>query len=280
MATTLTPRRSTATAPLPGGSPTSAGVGNVLRSEWTKIRSVRSTYWTLVVAVAATIGLGALISWAFVTNLSHVSPADLANFDAASFSLNGIALAQLAIGVLGVLVISSEYGTGMIRSTFAAVPQRRVVLAAKAAVFGAVALAVGLVSSFVAFFVGQAVLSTHSLQVSISSPGALRAVIGGGLYLAVLGLLALGLGGILRRTAGAIAVLFGLVLVLPPLAGALPQNWRNAISPYLPSTAGSQIYAAHHGAHVLAPWAGFGVFCAYAAVALVVAGVLVTRRDA
>jgi ABC-2 type transport system permease protein len=259
---------------------------NVLRSEFTKLRSVRSTYWTLFAAVVFTIGLGVL--GAFVVP-AHLQAHDRATFNATRLSLSGVNLAQIAVGVLGVLIITNEYGTGMIRATLSAVPQRRLVLAAKGVVFAAVALVVGLIASFIAYFVTQAILSGQhpaafagrQLQSSLSDPGVLRAVAGAGLYLAVLGLLGLGLGAIIRVSAGAISALFGLLFVLPIFsAAALPQSWQNTINPYLPFNAGSDIFKVRLDPTDLAPWAGFGVFCIYAAVALAVACVVISRRDA
>jgi ABC-2 type transport system permease protein len=253
---------------------------DVLRSEWTKLRSVRSTYWTLAAAAAVTIGLGAILSLFYINNYTTMSAADRAGFEPTSYALSGLFLAQLAVGVLGALVITSEYGTGMIRTTFAAVPQRRLVLGAKAIVFTAVTLVTGVVSCLVGFFLSQAILSTHHLQTTIGAPGVLRAVIGGGLYLAVLGLLALGLGAIIRHTAGAISAVFGLILVVPTIALFLPSSWSNEISPYLPSNAGRAVFSVGHPIHSLAPWTGLALFCAYAAATLLVAGFLLTRRDA
>jgi ABC-2 type transport system permease protein len=263
-----------------------AEFSNVLRSEWTKLRSVRSTYWTLLVAIFLTIGLGALGA-AFVPN--HFRGRDAATFNATRLSLSGVNLAQIAIGVLGVLVITNEYGTGMIRATLSAVPQRRLVLAAKGVVFAATALVVGLLASFAAFFVTQAILSGEhpaafagrQLQASISDPGVFRAVAGGGLYLAALGLLGLGLGAIIRVSAGAISALFGVLFVLPIFsAAALPQSWQNTINPYLPLNAGGDIFKARLDSGDLGPWSGLGVFCIYVAVALAVGCVVITRRDA
>ncbi|MDQ2741222.1 MAG: ABC transporter permease, partial [Chloroflexota bacterium] len=253
---------------------------DVLHSEWTKLRSVRSTYWTLLAAAAVTIGLGAILSVFYIHNYTTMSAADWAGFEPTSYALSGLFLAQLAIGVLGALVITSEYGTGMIRTTFAVVPQRRLVLGAKALVFTAVTGVTGVVSCLVGFFLSQAILSTHHLQTTIGAPGVLRAVIGGGLYLAVLGLLAFGIGAIIRHTAGAISAVFGLVLVVPTIALFLPSSWSNEISPYLPSNAGRAVFSVGHQAHTLAPWTGLAVFCAYAVIALLVAGFLLTRRDA
>jgi ABC-2 type transport system permease protein len=252
----------------------------VVRSEWTKLRSVRSTYWTLLVAASATIGLSALICSIYVNRYDGLSAIDKATFNPTSFSLNGGFFAQLAIAVLGVLVVTSEYSTGMIRSSFAAVPQRRTVLAAKAAVFGAVAITVGVVSCIIAYFLGQSILSAKGIESHIGDPGVLRSVVGAGVYLGVLGLLAMGLGALIRHSAGAIAAVFGLLFVLPGIVTALPSSWSNAIEKYLPSNAGEAIFRTVRDRSTLSPWVGFGVFCLYAAVALGAAAVMVTRRDA
>jgi ABC-2 type transport system permease protein len=252
----------------------------VLRSEFTKFRSVRSTYATLAAAFVGTAALGPVQCALYASKYPNVSPHDKAKFSPAPLSLNGIVLAQLAIGVLGVLLISSEYTTGLIRATLAAVPQRRTVLAAKAIVFTLATLTVSEIACFIAFFAGQAFLSQKHLETHIGDPGVLRAVIGGGLYLAVLGLLALGIGTAIRHSAGAIATLFGILFVLPGIVGALPQEWQNTISQYLPGNAGQQIFAVHIKQYTLQPWAGLGVFCIYAAIALAAGAVLITRRDA
>jgi ABC-2 type transport system permease protein len=186
--------------------------------------------------------------------------------------------------VLGVLAITSECATGSIRATFAATPQRRAVLAAKALVVGTVTALVGTASSFAAFFVGQAILAHKGLQAHLGDPGVVRSVVGVGLYLAVLGLLALGLGTLIRSTAGAVAVVAGLVFVLPGIVGALPSSWEHAVTPYLPSDAGQALIGrtkfAPQGLHLLSSWAGFAVVCAYAAAALIAAAVRLSRRDA
>lgn len=255
-------------------------IGGVLRSELTKLRTVRSTYWTLFTAVVAIVGLGAFLCAEYVAHYAHIRPEEKGNFDPTSFSLNGLLLAQLAVGVLGVLLITSEYSTGMIRATLAAVPQRRTVLAAKALVFIAVTVVLGVAACFAAFLIGQSILSSKHIEASLGDPGVLRAVIGGGLYLTVLGLLALGLGTLIRHSAGAIAALFGLVLVLPGIARALPQSWQDSVNKYLPSNAGQQIFHIRLDPHTLSPWAGLGVFCVYAAIALAAAALMLSRRDA
>jgi ABC-2 type transport system permease protein len=254
--------------------------GATLRSEWTKFRSVRSTIWTLLAAAVATIGLGALLCAAYVSRYDSLSLGERARFDPTSFNLRGLFLAQLAIGVLGVLVISSEYTTGMIRTSFAAVPQRRTVIVAKSVVFLVVAFVVGTVACFGAFFAGQAILASKHLNVGLSDPGVLRAVVGGGVYLALIGLLGLSFGTLLRRTAGAIAALFGLVLVLPALASALPSPWGTDVPKYLPSEAGQAMLGIHQHSDLLSPGAGFAVLVAYAAAALALALYVVARRDA
>jgi ABC-2 type transport system permease protein len=213
---------------------------DVLHSEWTKLRSVRSTYWTGLVAVLATIGVCVIVCIKWADDMRH-SPGT--TIDATTVSLNGIFLAQVAVGTLGVMVISSEYGTGMIRATFGAVPQRRA---------GA----------------------------SLGQPEVLRAVIGGGLYLAAVGLLGFGIGALVRHTAGALSAFFGVLFAVTALADLLPTSWRNDVMPYMPANAGTQIFAVQRTHDSLAPWTGLGVLCPYAVAAITTATVLVTRRDA
>ncbi len=265
---------------VPRTKPTGTVVPDVLRSELHKLRSVRSTYWTLLAAAVATIGLSVIVCAVYAAQYATMSAQNKASFDPVSSSLAGGFLAQLAIAVLGVLVITSEYGSGMIRATFAAVPQRLTVLFSKATVFAGVTLLVTTAASFVAFFVGQAILSTKGIGVGLGAPGALRTIIGTGLYLAVLGLLALGLGAIIRRTAGAIAAVFGMIFVLPALSALLPSS-MNAIQKFLPSNAGQALVAgSSRSSSNLSPWVGFAVFCVYAAAALGIAAVTMVRRDA
>ena len=263
-----------ATPKTPGGL---SRFADVLRSEFCKLRSVRSTHWTLIAAVTFNVALAALLA---IFLPGQLSANDQATVDATRVSLGGLHLSQIAFGLLGVLVITSEYGTGMIRATLSAVPRRRLLLAAKTIVFAGTALIVGIFASFAAYFVFQAFLPGDSLRSSLSDPGVLRAVTGGGLYLAALGLLGLGLGAIIRSSAGAIAALFGLLFVPPILTQLLPQSWRDTINPYVPLEAGSQIFSVQHEAGVLGAWSGFGVFCLYAALALGIGFVLINHRDA
>ncbi|MHB8574445.1 MAG: ABC transporter permease subunit [Dehalococcoidia bacterium] len=254
-----------------------SGFTDILRAEFCKLRSVPATTWTLAAAVAFNIGLAAL---AAIFIPGHLSGQEKATADATRLSLAGLHLSQIAVGVLGVLVITSEYDSGMIRASLSAVPRRRLLLAAKAIVFAVTAFIVGTVACFAAYFVFQAFLSDSSLHSSIGDPGVFRALIGGGLYLAVFGLLGLGLGAIVRRSAGAIATLLGLLFVPQILVQLLPQAWKDTVGPYVPMQAGGSIYSARPEAGALGPWAGFGVFCLYAVVALGVGFFLINRRDA
>lgn len=267
----------TTAAAVRAGQATTIGFGNVLRSEWTKLRSVRATYWTTLIAVLTTIGVGAIVCVKWADDIRH-APGD--QLDPTLASLNGIYLAQVAIGTLGVLVISSEYGTGMIRATLGAVPQRRAVLAAKGLVFTAATLVIGEILSFAAFGIGQSILHGSHAGASIGQPQVLRAVVGGGLYLAAVGLLGFGLGALIRHTAGALSAFFGVLFALTALADLLPTSWRNDLMPYMPANAGTQIFAVDRVHDSLAPWTGLVVLCLYAAVTITAAALLITRRDA
>ena len=188
----------------------------VLRSEWTKLRSLPSTAWSLLTAVALIVGFGALYAMVRVTRPPR-QPADLASFDPTAISLTGVHLAQLAIGVLGVLLVTGEYATGMVRTSFAAVPRRLPVLWGKAITFALTTLTLCVPASFAAFLVGQSILSSERLGTTLDHPGTARAVLGSALYLAAVGLLGLGLGALLRNTAGAVASLFGVLFA--------PRSW-------------------------------------------------------
>ena len=252
--------------------------GDIVRSEFCKLRSVRSTFWTLLAAVVFNIATAALLA---IFLPGQLSASEKTAIDSTRVSLGGLHLSQIAIGLLGVLVITSEYSTGMIRATLAAVPQRRLMLTAKTLVFAATAVAAGIAACFAAYLVFQAFLpSSDSMRTSLSDPGVLRAVTGAGLYLAVLGLFGLGLGAVIRSSAGAIAALFGVLFVPSLLMTLLPQSWQNTAGPYLPMEAGTTIFTVHHQAHTLQPWTGFGVFCLYAAAALAAGFALISHRDA
>jgi ABC-2 type transport system permease protein len=254
------------------------GFANLLHSEWTKLRSVRSTYWTAGVAVLASVALGIVICARTAYNINR-GEQGLDGFDPTLTSLNGLYIAQVAIGVLGVLTISSEYSTGLIRATLTAVPQRRAVLAAKGLVLAGATLVAGEIMSFTAFGIGQALLSSAHAGASVNQPGVLRAVIGGGLYLTVVGLLGFGIGALVRHTAGALSTFFGVLFALTVVTDLLPTNWRNDIINYLPANAGSQILTTIHPARALTPWEGLGVLSLYALAAITAATILITRRD-
>ena len=253
----------------------------VLASEWTKLRSLRSTMWTMVAAVVLTVGIGALFSAVTANQYHTFSIADKASFNPITTSLNGTLFSQLAIGVLGVLLITGEYSTGMIRYSLTAVPRRLPVLWAKLGVFAGLAFLLMLITDFVSFFVGQALLSSHHLGVAISSPNALRDVIGAALYVTVAGIIGMALGTLMRNTAAGISTMVAVFFVLPPVADLLPHSWSSHFVQYLPSNAGEVLYGGANGlAHPLAPWTGFGVLCAYAVVLIGFAAWRLRRVDA
>jgi hypothetical protein len=245
----------------------------VVLSEWTKLRSVRSTLWSLFVAVVFTIGLAALVP---AVRMHHLRPGEHID-NPLELTLAGIQMAQLAIGVLGVLVVSAEYSTGMIRATMTAAPKRLPVLWAKALVYGSTVLALMVPSAFIAFFIAHAILQPHGQAVAFGANGVIRSLFGAGLYLTVIGLFGLALGAIVRNTAGGIALFAGIMFVLPPLMDVLPASWNDAASPYLPLQAGERVLQLQGG--TLSPWEGFGILCCYAVAATVVAALLLKRRD-
>jgi ABC-2 type transport system permease protein len=253
----------------------------VVASEWTKLRSLRSTRWSLLAAVAAMILLALLIVLAQMGRWDRMSIFERLRYDSINNAVGGYHLAQLAIGVLGVMVITGEYSTGMIRSSLMAVPHRLPMLWAKALVFAIVTFVLMLGSAFVAFFIVQAIATRHDVQHSLGDPHALRAVIGAALFLTVLGLLCVGLGALIRNTAGAIAAFVFLLFVLPGITAILPASMTNAIWPYLPLNAGTTVATStfDDGRH-LATWTGFALFCGYAAIALALGAISLMRRDA
>lgn len=252
----------------------------VVHSEWIKFRSLRSSYATLLAAAAALVGLGALICWVTVNRWDNLPPQERLAFSPAEQSLKGFFLAQLAVGVLGVVMVTGEYSSGLVRCTLAAVPRRLPMLWAKAAVFGGVTLVMTTAASLTAFTVGQRVLSGGHLQTTLTEPGVLRVVLGTGLYLTAIGLLAVGIGAVVRNTAGGITAVLGLLLVLPVLVEVLPGSWRDRIMPCLPGPAGQSLTALHPLPHMPGPWTGFTVLCAYAAGALAIGAAQLRHRDA
>ena len=252
----------------------------VIRSEWTKFVSLRSTRWSLGVGSLLTIAFPVLFSVVTASRWSHMSAGDRAGRHPLDIALAGVNVAQLAIAVLGVLVITGEYSTGMIRSSFIAVPKRLPVLWAKLAVFGTVSFVLMVPLVLIAFFSSQAILARHHiLQTSLGDPGVLRSVLGGALFVTLVGIFALGIGSIVRSTAGGISTFAGIFFVLPPLLNVLPTNWNDAITKYLPSDAGRQLFSLHQGAHSLSPLWGGLLLLGYCAAAVAVAAVLLVRRD-
>jgi ABC-2 type transport system permease protein len=253
----------------------------VALSEWTKFVSLRSTRWSLGVGMLLTIALPIVFAAVTASYWAHMSAAERADRHPLDIALAGVNVAQLAIAVLGVLVISGEYSTGMIRSSLIAVPKRLPVLWAKIAVYAAVSFILTLPAVIIAFFASQAILSRHHiLQISFGDPGVARSVLGGALYVTLVGIFALGIGTILRNTAGGIAAFAGIFFVIPPLMNILPTSWNNAISQYLPSEAGRQLFSLHHAAHSLSPTAGGLLMLGYCALTVTVAAVVLVRRDA
>jgi ABC-2 type transport system permease protein len=268
------------TTALPGDrAPQRVTLARVVRSEWTKLRSLPSTAWSLLAAVVLVVVFGALYSLLRVTRPPH-DPAGLASFDPTAVSLGGVQLAELAVGVLGVLLVTGEYATGMIRTSLTAVPARLPVLWGKAIVFAVTTLTLCLPAAFAAFLVGQSILASEHLDTTLGQPGTARAVLGSALYLTAVGLLGLGLGALLRNTAGAIAALFGALFGLQIVVGLLPESWSDQITRYLPAPAGIAVTNVRPDRLSLGPWAGFALLCLYVAVLLGLAAWLLRRRDA
>jgi ABC-type transport system involved in multi-copper enzyme maturation permease subunit len=287
MTTTIAPDSPVAVTPRatpPGLKVTQA---RVIKSEWIKLRSLRSTLIALGVSVVVVIGLGLLFAAFKSGQISGPNngqggggPARGAT-DPTGISLSGVTLAQLIVGSLGVMIAAGEYSTGMIRSSLAAVPKRLPVLWAKILVFAAVTFVLMLVASLLAFLGGQAVLSSGSAaSASLGDPGVLRAVLGSAVQLAGVGVLGLALGALLRNTAGSVATLFGLTLLLPGLMGLFPDSFANAVSPYLPSNAIGSFVSVTPDSGMLAPGAGLAVFVAYLVVIIGAAAYFLKRRDA
>jgi ABC-2 type transport system permease protein len=271
----------TATATAPGMARRVTQWG-VVRSEWIKFRSLRSSWISLVAMVLIVDGIGTLFSALHAHRMeSNLPPGAQIQFDAVEVSLRGVYLAQLAIGVLGVLVITGEYGTGMIRSSLGAVPKRTPVLIAKALVFALVTFVVSLPTTVLGFELGQWAQSGTHDQADLATPGAVRAIVGGAVFLTLIGLLAVGMGFIVRNTAGAIATLVGIVLVAPLLTNALPEPYNTDVAKFLPLNIGNRaISTTEFDPNLFGPWVGLGVLAAYAVGALVIGAVVLRRRDA
>ena len=269
-----------APAPAPIPVPTLAGPVtqlHVVRSEWAKLRGLRSTWYCALTAVLLIVGLGAVIAAAGSTyQTAHLSPAK-----AMSISLLGVILAQLIIGVLSVLAFSGEYGTGMIRGTLAAVPSRLPVLWAKLIAMGGLVLSVTLVSAALEFFVVTAIQSARGAPlITLTDPGVLRVMVGSSLYLLVVAVIGLALGALVRKTAAGLAVFAAVFFVAPIIVGLLPHSIAG-VARYLPSNAGGVLWGSTWApAHPLSPWPGFAVLCGYAVVLIGLGAWQLRRRDA
>ena len=262
-----------------------AGLVGTLRSEFTKIRSVRSTYWSLILLVVTGIAWSVAFCAGEAAHWPHMTAQAKAGFDPTQSSIVGLALlGQLVIVVLGTLSITSEYSTGMIRTSLSVMPRRRILYAAKAAVFTAIALVVAFLTSFAAFFIGQALLSSTHASATLSQPNVLRAVTCAALYVALCGLFSFGLGMILRSTAGAMAAAYGLLFLVPQLAKALPSAWYADVVRWLPGgdvvNAITSTQTSSLSPNMFSAWGEFAVFGAYTVVLLAVGAVLFARRDA
>ena len=253
----------------------------ILHSEWAKLWSLRSTRWTSAVAFIGMAAVGIIVSAVNMSRWHTMTPHDRLTYDALDMSLAGVHLAQLAIGVLGVLVITGEYATGMIRSTFMSVPGRLPVLWAKSGVFSAVTFVLMLVGAVIAFFVSAPIVHAH-VPLSLSQPHAVRVIIGIPMVMAVLAVFCVSLGALIRNTAGGIAAFAALFFAVPGIVELLGSSISNAVGPYLPSNAAATLYTARPdaGSHALSPWGGFALFCGYTLVMLVAAAYLLRKRDA
>lgn len=255
---------------------------HVLRSETTKLLSLRSTWITLGLGLLFLVAFGTIAALRYrsgITSGRQLDP-DFAQAKALDVSLFGVRLSQLALGVLGVLVSAGEYSTGSIRSTLASVPRRLPVLWSKATVYGVVALVVALLGTFVTFLIDSGILRGTPAAMTLSSGGVVRSLFGATVYLALIGVIGVGLGAVLRSVAGAISTLVGVLMLVPGLVSLLPISWRTHISPYLPSVAGQSMYSLHHLPNTLSAGSGFLVFAGWTVLALAGAAWRLTRSDA
>lgn len=271
----------TLTEPAPTGTTTYAdqvrpGFGHVLRAEWVKLTTVRSTWWTMIATFVLGAGLTILLCWG---NADWLASPD-ANESPGSFITWGMMIAPICAVVLGALVVTTEYGTGMIRGTFAAVPSRGKVVAAKALVTSVVLFVVGTVTALVGYFGGNFFLDREGIGMALEGD-VLRSMYGSGLYLAGIGLLTIAVGFLLRHTAGTISVVLALLMVIGNMVMLIPGSLGDFLEKVMPGNAGGGISTpVSFNPDLLAPWTGFGVFATEIAVLMLLAFVVVRRRDA
>lgn len=252
----------------------------VLRSEWIKLWSLRSSRWLFGLGVVGLL-LGIASAEFNMAHWSHYTLQQKQQFSPIDTALTGWQLSQLGIGLLGVLIIGGEYSTGMIRSTMMAVPKRLPVLWAKLIVLASVTFSATLPVTFIGFLAASEVLTQHHVNPSLSSPHALRCIFAVPLFLTVLVVFTVSLGALVRNIAGGLAIYAGLVFALPALVGVLSTSLKNSINPYLPSSAATAFTTARPDPadHLLHPWVGFALFCGYTVVLLVAAVITLARRD-
>lgn len=248
----------------------------VLRSEWSKFWSLRSSWITLVCATIVLLAFGIIAASVYRPHAAHSSGTPT---DPVGLALTGASTAGLIVGVLGVLLSAGEYGTGMVRSTYVAVPKRWPVLAAKSAVIGALVLVVATVTALIAFGVGAAVLHGDAIALNLGDHGVLPALLGAGSYLGLSAAFGVALGSLVRSTSGGITALVVIMMLLPALASLLPGSMGDRLKPYFPGNAGDAIYALHPASHSLAPGAGLAVFAGWVALLMAAAAIRLKRTD-
>ncbi|MFF9499012.1 ABC transporter permease [Streptomyces sp. NPDC014656] len=258
-----------------------AAVPAVLRSEWTKIRTVSSTVWTLASALLVTVAMSAALSAVLNSTFDDLSDVERATFDPTFVSFSGMVLGQLAMVVFGVLVVGTEYSSGMIRTSLAAVPQRATFLFSKIAVAGVLALVVGLVTSFLSFFLGQALLGEH--RTTIGADNVLRAVVGGGVYMGLIALFSMGVAAMLRSSMLSLGILVPFFFLISQILSAVPK--AKEVAKYFPDQAGSKIMQVVPDAlgsekAPYGPWGGLGIMLVWVAASLLGGYLVLKRRDA
>jgi len=255
-------------------------LNQLIKAEWIKLRSLRSSKWTILALVVVTVGLGALFAALTAHHWSDMSAADRRTWDPTNVSLAGAAFGQLAVAVFGVLAITGEFASGTIRSSVAAAPRRTPLLLAKAIVYGGVSLVVGELISFASYFLGMALFSGHAPISHLGDAGVIRAIVLTGAYEAIVCLIAIGIGTALRHTAGAISSLVAILIVLPSVIAALPTSAQNSLERFMPEQiAASSTGAVVPEAHYFGPWTGFGMLVLYATIAIGIGAWRFARRD-